>query len=90
MTQYKPTKSARRCAFCTSRSCYERVVTEDMLFDEIACRRHVKALHRLSDNLQPDVPKMFITSTGYLERGEDPDFENFRQESIELLGEATE
>lgn len=66
---YKPTKSKRRCAFCPSRACYERVVTQDMLFDELACRKHVSDLHKLSDTHLPGVRKMFITSTGYLERG---------------------
>lgn len=27
LADYKPTKSKRRCAFCTSHACYERVVT---------------------------------------------------------------
>lgn len=69
LENYKPTKSKRRCAFCTSRSCYERVVSEDMSFDELACRRHKNQVYKLSDILQPGVPKRFISSTGYLERG---------------------
>jgi len=49
LADYKPTKSKRRCAFCTSHACYERVVTEDLIFDEVACNRHQPALYRLSD-----------------------------------------
>lgn len=71
---YKPTKSKRRCAFCNSRACYDRVVTKDMSFDEVSCRKHITALYRLSDSRLPNVTKMFIMSTGYLERGISPGF----------------
>lgn len=60
-------------------------MTEDMSFDEVCCRRHVNELHKLSDDLLPSVSKMFITSTGYLERGIAPNFKRFRQEAMELL-----
>ena len=87
LESYKPTKSKRRCAFCTSRSCYERVVTQDMLFDELSCQRHKSDLHRLSDIHLPGVKKMFISSTGYLERGGRVDFDAFEAEAKRLLGE---
>lgn len=87
LATYKPTKSRRRCAFCTSRSCYERVVTKDMIFDEVACRRHQQALYRLSDIHLPGVGKMFISSTGYLERGNEVDFEGWKEEANRLLNE---
>lgn len=85
LAAYKPTKSKRRCAFCTSRACYERVVTKDMIFDEVACQRHQPALYRLSDIHLPGVGKMFISSTGYMERGKSVDFEAFNKEAEELL-----
>jgi hypothetical protein len=84
LATYKPTKSKRRCAFCTSCACYERVVTKDMIFDEVACNRHQPALYRLSDIHLPGVGKMFISSTGYMERGESVDFEEFKKEIKEL------
>lgn len=87
LAAYKPTKSKRRCAFCTSRSCYERVVTCDMIFDEVACDRHQSALYRLSDIHLPGVGKMFISSTGYLERGNKVDFEEFEAKAKRLLNE---
>lgn len=87
LAAYKPTKSKRRCAFCTSRACYERVVTRDMIFDEVACQRHQPVLYRLSDIHLPGVGKMFISSTGYMERGKPVDFEGFKREAEELLNE---
>ena len=69
LAMYKPTKSKRRCAFCTSRSCYERVYTRDGIFDEVACQRHMKHLHRLSDIRLPGSIRVFSSSTGYQERG---------------------
>lgn len=70
LEMYRPTKSKRKCAFCTSRSCYERVFTRDGIFDELACRRHVRQLHRLSDIHLPGVTKVFQSSTGYQKRGD--------------------
>lgn len=75
LRSYQPTTSKRRCAFCRSRACYERVATRDMAFDEVACRRHASWLHRLSDLRLPDVTKVFITSTGYVERGGETRFD---------------
>ena len=86
LATYKPTKSKRRCAFCTSRSCYDRVVTKDMIFDEIACQRHQPALYRLSDIHLPGVEKMFISSSGYMERGKPVNFEAFKKEAAKAAG----
>ncbi len=63
------TKLKNECLFCRSRFCYERVVTKDMSYDEVACRKHVKDLHKHSDETLPGVVKSFISSTGVLKRG---------------------
>lgn len=69
INMYKPTKSTRRCAFCRSYACYERVFTRDGAFDEVACRRHIKELQKLSDIMLPGVSKVFSSSTGPQSRG---------------------
>lgn len=66
-------KRKDECLFCKSRSCYERVVSfEDkgQTYDEIACRNHVKELHKHSDEKLPKVMKIFSSSTGKQKRGE--------------------
>ena len=66
------TKRKDECLFCTSRKCYERVVTSNdngKLYDEIACREHVKELHKNSDKVI-DVIKIFASSTGSVRRGD--------------------
>ncbi len=62
-------KLINECLFCRSRFCYERVVTKDMSYDEVACRSHVKDLHKHSDEKAPGIIKSFISSTGVLKRG---------------------
>lgn len=62
-------KQKNECLFCGSRFCYERVVTADMSYDEVACIKHIKDLHRHSDIALPKVVKSFISSTGVLKRG---------------------
>ena len=60
--------------FCSSRSCYERVVSSEdngQTYDEIACYKHAKELHRHSDKKAPGVMKFFISSTGKQRRGEE-------------------
>ena len=66
-------KRKDECLFCTSRSCYERVVSAEddgKIYDEIACIKHVKGLHKHSDEKAPGVKKNFISCTGRLKRGE--------------------
>ena len=67
-------KRKNECLFCTSRSCYERVVSGDKTYDEIACPTHLKDLYKHSDLKAPGVLKNFISSTGKLRRG--TSFEN--------------
>lgn len=66
-------KRKDECLFCTSRSCYERVVSSEdigQLYDEIACPNHVKELYKHSDEKAPDVMKYFNSSTGKQKRGD--------------------
>lgn len=66
-------KRKDECLFCTSRSCFERVVSSGdngQLYDEIACTRHVSELHRHSDKKAPGVKKNFISSIGRQKRGD--------------------
>ena len=62
-------KLKNECLFCGSRFCYERVVSEDMKYDEIACMKHVKDLHKHSDLVAPKIMKSFISSTSIQKRG---------------------
>jgi predicted nucleic acid binding AN1-type Zn finger protein len=62
-------KIVNECLFCKNRFCYERVVTKDMSYDEVACMKHVKDLHKHSDTTLPNVMKSFISSSGVLKRG---------------------
>ena len=64
-------KRKDECLFCTSRSCYERVVSSDngQTYDEISCQDHIKDLHKHSDDAAPGVMKHFISSTGRMQRG---------------------
>ena len=62
-------KLKNECLFCGSRFCYERVVSEDMKYDEIACMKHVKDWHKHSDVVAPKIMKSFITSTFIQKRG---------------------
>ena len=66
-------KRKDECLFCTSRSCYERVVSSEddgQTYDEISCDKHIKDLHKDSDNRAPGIMKYFISSTGKQKRGE--------------------
>jgi ribosomal protein S18 len=66
-------KRKDECLFCTSRSCYERVVSSEdggQIYDEIACPRHQNELYKHSDEKAPKIMKHFISSTGKLRRGE--------------------
>jgi len=65
-------KRKDECLFCTSRSCFERVVSSGdngQLYDEIACPEHVKDMYKHSDRKAPKVMKHFISSTGRQKRG---------------------
>ncbi len=62
-------KLKNECLFCGSRFCYERVVSEDMKYDEVACMKHVKDLHKHSDIVAPKIMKSFISSTAIQKRG---------------------
>ena len=62
-------KLKNECLFCGSRFCYERVVSEDMKYDEVACMKHVKDLHNHSDIVAPKIMKSFISSTAIQKRG---------------------
>ena len=60
-------KRKDECLFCTSRKCGERVVSvddEEEHYDEIACTKHMKDLHKHSDVKAPGIVKIFSSSTG--------------------------
>lgn len=57
------------CIVCISQKCYERVVSQDKSYDEIACIKHVGDLHKHSDETAPGVIKNFISSTEKQKRG---------------------
>jgi hypothetical protein len=59
-----------QCKFCTSRKCYERIVTPDMSFDEVACRRHSKDLAYHANVVLKGASRWNISSTGTMRRGE--------------------
>lgn len=61
-------KLKNECLFCRSRFCYERIVSLDLTYDEIACRKHVKNLYEHSDTVAPKV-KTFVSSTAIQKRG---------------------
>jgi hypothetical protein len=62
-------KLKNECLFCRSRFCYERVVSENMKYDEVACIKHVKDLHKHSDIVAPKIVKYFLSSTAMQNRG---------------------
>lgn len=67
-------KRKDECLFCTSRKCYTRVVStadNGKTYDEVACSKHICDVEKNSDEVAPKVMKLFISSTGKLERGED-------------------
>jgi hypothetical protein len=60
-------KRADECLFCKSRSCYEHVYSTNdygKTYNEVACERHIKQLHKHSDETAPGVMKDFCSSTG--------------------------
>lgn len=56
-------KKPNQCLFCRSTRCYERVVSVDWVYDEVACLRHAAQLREHSDKAAPGVRKNFISST---------------------------
>lgn len=61
-----------QCKFCNRRKCNHRIVTVNLVFDEIACTDHVKELYSLADETlgSPGGLRWHIGSTGKLKRGE--------------------
>lgn len=60
-----------QCKFCASRSCYTRIVTPDLSYDEVACRRHVHELEKDADASLNGALRCNCSSTGKLSRGEE-------------------
>lgn len=58
-----------QCRFCSSRKCYTRIVTPDLQFDEVACRRHTRCLALYADRELRGALRWNIDSTGNLKRG---------------------
>lgn len=61
-----------KCLFCSSIKCYTRIVSCDdgKMYDEVACNKHSEALHKHSDEVAPNVMKMFESGIIPLKRGE--------------------
>lgn len=67
-------KRKNECFRCTSRRCYNRIVTSDgPVFDEIACVSHSNELCLYSDKIlgNPGYLRTHITNTGGVRRGEE-------------------
>ena len=62
---------ADQCRFCSSRRCYNRLVSIDRRhpWDELACRNHVRDLELLADKENPKAVRIATQSTGRLSRG---------------------
>lgn len=61
-------KATNECLFCKSRFCYERVVSQDMSYDEVACAKHVKDLYKHSDIVAAGKIRSFISGTSIQKR----------------------
>jgi len=75
-------KRKDECLFCSSRSCYTRIVTSEdkgKLYDEIACPNHVFELEKHSDETVPKVMRIFASSTARLKRGDMTIFESYNK-----------
>ena len=59
-----------QCKFCTSRSCYTRIVTPDLKYDEVACRRHIHELELDANKALNGALRCNESSTGKLYRGD--------------------
>lgn len=61
-----PVRRRDQCRFCTSRSCYTAIYTEDRTFDEVACSRHIRALELHADAVlgSPGKLRTNLSSTG--------------------------
>ena len=65
-------KRKDECLFCTSRNCFERVVSTDNgnTYDEISCIKHTKDLYKDADSKSTKIMKNVISSTGRQKRGQ--------------------
>ncbi len=63
-----------QCKFCESRSCYTRIVrTEEPVYDEVACGKHITNLEKHSDfvlGTNNGIIRTHISSFGKQKRGE--------------------
>lgn len=81
-------KRKDECLFCTSRSCFDRVVSSEddgNAYDEIACMDHIQDLYKHSDKTVPGVMKIFASSTGQVKRGDMSIFKSYKEVENELL-----
>jgi hypothetical protein len=61
-----------QCKFCTSRSCYVRIYTDDLSYDEVACNKHIIDLEKHSDRVLGrgnGVMRTHVTGTSKKKRG---------------------
>lgn len=66
-------KRIDECLFCTSRSCFVRIFSEQGKYDEIACQDHTQQLETHCDNLlgvNNGVLRTYISGSALKRRGE--------------------
>jgi hypothetical protein len=61
------TRQRDKCKFCSSRTCYTRIVSRYFVFDEIACCDHVRDLEAYASGFEG--AKKHITSSQKIKRG---------------------
>lgn len=59
-----------QCKFCTSRKCNTRIVTPNLGYDEIACRKHGRELEKHADETLNGGLRCNTSSMGSLKRGD--------------------
>lgn len=70
-------KRKDECQFCSSRSCYTRIVRfEDPIYDEVFCHKHMDEAHQKCNEVLGIGKNMrhHISSTGKMSRGEKVNF----------------
>ena len=64
----KVKKAKNECLYCGSRFCYNRIVSQNMAYDEVSCYKHTQYMEYHSDLFAPKIRKKFITSSAIQKR----------------------
>ncbi len=67
--QQVPARRADECFACSRRRCNFRIYTDDLRFDEVACRDHQQALEVHADKTLGHALRRHLTSSSTLRRG---------------------